>query len=134
CTSCHALSTGTVELRPPRGHAACTGKGCHATTGAPAPAMSACEACHARGRAEERLQLRLAAPWSVRGRFVHAPHRQTRDGREVACTTCHDRLTTPDLRSLEAPSKSTCAGCHDGATSFKLTGTSCTRCHPGSRP
>ncbi len=132
CTSCHSLTTAAVQLRPPRGHRACIGAGCHAVTGGPAPVMSACEACHAEGRAEGRRRARLAAPWSVRAAFDHAPHRRTKDG-ELACTACHTDLSAPDLGSLGTPAKATCAGCHDGGTAFKLTGTSCTRCHGGAR-
>ena len=132
CTACHSLTTTTAQLRPPRGHRACLGAGCHAVAGGPAPLMSACEGCHAEGRAEARLRARLAAPWSVRAAFDHAPHRRSKDG-ELACTACHDDLSGPDLASLRTPAKATCAGCHDGATAFKLTGTTCLRCH-GAKP
>jgi c(7)-type cytochrome triheme protein len=132
CASCHALTTQAAQLRPPRGHRACLGAGCHAVSGGPAPVMSACEGCHEEGRAEARLRARRAAPWSVRVRFDHAPHRRGKDG-EVACTACHADLSAPDLASLQTPRKATCAGCHDGGTAFKLTGTTCTRCHGGAK-
>lgn len=132
CAACHALTTATAQLRPPRGHRACLGAGCHAVTGGPAPLMSACEACHGESRAEERRRARLAAPWSVRAAFDHATHRRSKDG-ELACTACHTDLSAPDLASLRTPAKATCAGCHDGATAFKLTGTACLRCHGGAR-
>lgn len=121
CASCHRLATEIAELRPPRGHRACTGAGCHAVSSGAAPALTACEGCHARGREAARLAERLAAPWSVRARFRHAPHAQT------ACATCHvDGATTAP------PAKAQCAPCHDGRTAFKLTGTHCARCHTGA--
>jgi len=133
CASCHALTTQAAQLRPPRGHGACLGAGCHAVSGGPAPAMSACEACHQASRAEERRRARLAAPWSVRARFDHATHRRSKDG-ELPCTACHVDLSAPELASLRTPPKATCAGCHDGGAAFKLTGTTCTRCHGGAKP
>ena len=133
CTSCHSLSTTATELRPPRGHRACSTSGCHATTGGPAPQLSDCASCHQRGLAEQRERTRLAATWSVRAKFVHAPHAQAK-GAEVACIACHTDLTSPTVLSLAVPAKTTCAPCHDGQTAFKLTGTTCTRCHPGVAP
>ena len=39
-----------------------------------------------------------------------------------------------DVVALAVPAKPTCASCHDdGKGAFKLTGTTCTRCHEGSR-
>jgi predicted CXXCH cytochrome family protein len=132
CAACHSLTTAAAQLRPPRGHRACLGAGCHAVAGGPAPLMGACEACHAEGRAEDRRRARLAAPWSVRAAFEHATHRRAKGG-ELPCTTCHTDLAAPDLASLRTPAKATCAGCHDGGAAFKLTGTTCTRCHGGAR-
>ena len=132
CTSCHAIATATSELRPPRGHAACTTTGCHAIATGPAPRLSECETCHRRGLADQRDRLRRTATWSVRAAFVHAPHRKD-NGAELACTACHTDLTSPNVLSLAVPEKQTCARCHDGKAAFKLTGTSCMRCHPGSR-
>lgn len=133
CVSCHTLTTATAQLRPPRGHRACTGKGCHATTGGPAPTLAACESCHRAGLAEQRRSARLAAPWSVRARFDHARHQtapgQTTVASPLACTACHRDLRATDLLQLATPGKATCAPCHDGQTSFKLSGTGCLRCH-----
>lgn len=131
CASCHALDTAATELRPPRGHRACSGAACHAQTTGPAPHLTACEDCHVRGILERRAAARSAAPWSVRATFRHAPHARTSSG-AVACTACHDDLTSPTLLSLAAPGKATCAPCHDGRAAFKLTGTTCTKCHPGA--
>jgi c(7)-type cytochrome triheme protein len=132
CTSCHSLTTASAQLRPPRGHRACIGGGCHAIAGGPAPVMGACEACHAESRAEDRRRTRLSARWSVRAAFDHATHRRSKEG-ELSCTACHDDLSAPDLARLRTPAKATCAGCHDGKDAFKLTGTTCTRCHGGAR-
>jgi c(7)-type cytochrome triheme protein len=134
CTSCHSLATSVNELRPPRGHVACTTSGCHAITGGPAPQLTACEGCHMRGVADARERARLTATWSVRATFVHAPHRAGKTG-ELACTTCHTDMSSPTVLSLAVPAKQTCAsaGCHDGQGAFKVTGTSCTRCHLGAR-
>ena len=133
CARCHALTTSTAQLRPPRGHRACTGAGCHAVTGGPAPVLGDCERCHRRGLAAERQAARLAAPWSVRRAFDHAAHARGADGTTLGCTACHIDLRASDTAALATPPKATCAPCHDGATAFKLTGTQCTRCHQGAR-
>ncbi|HEX7836262.1 MAG TPA: cytochrome c3 family protein, partial [Kofleriaceae bacterium] len=72
-------------------------------------------------------------PWSVRRSFDHAAHARTGDGRPLGCGACHVDLHGPDVTALATPAKATCAPCHDGATAFKLTGTTCTRCHEGVR-
>ncbi|HEY0194083.1 MAG TPA: cytochrome c3 family protein [Kofleriaceae bacterium] len=128
CTGCHALTTPASQLRPPRGHRACTGAACHAIDAGPAPLLARCEQCHQPGLASARAAARLAAPWSVRATFDHAGHARTG---AIACETCHVARTGADLLAMPTPPKSTCAPCHDGAAAFKLTGTGCTRCHPG---
>jgi hypothetical protein len=133
CTGCHALTTAAAQLRPPRGHRACTGAGCHTVTGGPAPELRACERCHRRGLALDRQVARLAAPWSVRRAFAHTTHARARDGSPLACQACHVDLHGADVAALAAPAKPTCAPCHDGTAAFKLTGTTCTRCHEGAR-
>lgn len=130
CATCHNLTTPAVELRPPRGHRACTGKACHAIASGPAPRLGACEACHRRSLALDRQTARRTAPWSVRSKFDHKAH-AARGGAE-RCETCHVELG-PDVVALATPPKATCAPCHDGTTAFKLTGTTCTRCHQGAR-
>lgn len=132
CASCHALRTASAQLRPPRGHRACTGAGCHASDRGPAPRLTACEGCHVRGVVEQRAAQRAAAPWSVRASFEHAVHARARDGGALACTTCHDDLRGASLRDLPGPRKQTCAPCHDGTVAFALTDTACTRCHAGA--
>jgi hypothetical protein len=78
-----------------------------------------------------RQAARLGARWSVRATFSHRTHSVKA---AADCVACHVDLTSPTVLSLAAPTKATCstAGCHDG-TAFKVTGTSCTRCHPGSK-
>jgi c(7)-type cytochrome triheme protein len=129
CASCHSLTTTRTELRPPRGHRACATAGCHAMAGGPAPQLTACESCHRRELVSLRETDRLSAPWSVRATFRHAGHDKT------ACTKCHVDMTAKDVLVLARPPKATCAvdGCHDGKGAFKVTGTACTRCHPGAR-
>ena len=122
CKACHSLRTQAVQLRPPRGHAACIA--CHHLAGGPAPQMTQCEACHKAGRASAREQQRAADPWSVRRAFDHGAH-------PGACTTCHVDLAGADVVALPVPPKPTCASCHDGTVAFKLTGTTCSRCHQG---
>ncbi|MDQ3370650.1 MAG: cytochrome c family protein, partial [Myxococcota bacterium] len=46
CTTCHTLTTATVQLRPARGHRACSTQGCHAIAGGPAPQLGHCDGCH----------------------------------------------------------------------------------------
>ncbi len=133
CTSCHTLTTATTQLRPARGHGSCMTAGCHAMRGGPAPQLGACEACHALGLTARRVALRMSAPWSVRATFDHAPHQRASDGSAIACAACHDDLEGKHVTDLPAPPKKQCAPCHDGTTAFKLTGTSCTRCHTGTR-
>ena len=105
-------------------YAACTGTGCHAQGGGPAPALDACDGCHRLGRATARIAKRAADPWSVRKSFDHRAH-------PGACKSCHVDLQGADVIALPVPPKPTCASCHDGTVAFKLTGTSCTRCHLG---
>jgi len=131
CAGCHSLRTRTTQLRPPRGHRACTTAGCHAIDRGPDPRLGACEGCHAIGLAAKRVALRSAPKWSVRSTFDHAPHARAKDGTAVACSGCHTDLSGATATVIAAPAKQSCAPCHDGTTAFKLTGTTCTRCHPG---
>ena len=132
CTGCHSLRTETTQLRPPRGHAACTTAGCHAAEGGPAPRLADCTGCHRLGLAAARDAARAGDPWSVRDKFDHDAHRTGKDGTPLACIACHADLSAPDVLQLATPPKATCAPCHDGRTAFKLTGTACTRCHRGA--
>lgn len=133
CARCHSLTTTTRELRPPRGHRACAGSGCHARTktpGAPEPALDACAACHALDLERARVEERTAAPWSVRTRFRHDTHATEVDGDPLACTTCHDGVAaSTDAATLPTPKKPACAPCHDGKRAFKMTGHACAKCH-----
>ncbi|MBL9017018.1 MAG: hypothetical protein JNL83_22725 [Myxococcales bacterium] len=126
CAACHSLTTATVQLRPPRGHQACTGAACHAVKGGPAPELTACESCHELGLATKREQVRATVAWSVRATFDHGPH-------PGECASCHDDLHGDGIIALAAPKKPSCAPCHDGGRAFKLTGTTCTRCHVGAK-
>ncbi|HUQ02740.1 MAG TPA: cytochrome c3 family protein [Kofleriaceae bacterium] len=127
CARCHTLTTATRELRPPRGHGACTGSGCHTrtkTAGAPAPTLDACATCHALGLERARVEERTGAAWSVRARFRHDVHAAE------TCTTCHDGVAaSTDAATLRSPKKPACAPCHDGKRAFKMTGHGCARCH-----
>lgn len=136
CASCHVLATGTRELRPPRGHAACVGTGCHAASAtSPAPKLDDCEGCHRAGLIEARNQLRLDARWSVRARFKHGAHALDKDGTALACDRCHTGVAeSTEMTDVPTPAKATCTGCHDGATAFKVTGTGCPKCHGKSAP
>ena len=134
CKTCHSLATAGSQLRPPRGHRACTGGACHAATSGPDPKLSACEGCHRLSLAKTRIAQRVAAPWSVRATFDHATHTRAKGGGELACTSCHVDLGASSVAAMATPPKASCVGCHDGATAFKLTGTGCTRCHPGPKP
>ena len=72
----------------------------------------------------------MRAPWSVRAAFDHETHATDDAHKPLACTSCHTTLGGADLVALPAPAKATCAPCHDaGKTAFKLTGTTCSRCH-----
>jgi hypothetical protein len=122
CDACHSLDNGRRERRPPRGHASCTGAGCHAESDGPTPRLSACATCHRPGLVSERVQLRLSAKWSVRGRFDHDAHATT------DCVTCHDQVSSTDALP-EPPAKARCGTCHDGTTAFKMTGHGCAKCH-----
>jgi hypothetical protein len=127
CSSCHFLRTETAELRTPRGHRSCTGPACHATSSGPAPHLDDCKACHALGLAAARDAARSRAPWSVRAQFDHATH-------DLACHSCHTTLDGTNLVELATPQKATCLPCHDnGKSAFKLTGTTCKRCHVGGK-
>jgi hypothetical protein len=135
CSTCHMLRTETAELRTSRGHHSCTGNGCHAAKGGAAPQITDCAACHRVGLAAERATTRINAPWSVRAKFQHATHRTTQNGNELSCTSCHASLAGNDLLALPTPKKDACVLCHDAnKQAFKVTGTSCSRCHgvPGA--
>jgi c(7)-type cytochrome triheme protein len=131
CTTCHQLASSTRELRPPRGHAACSGTTCHAADTGPAPRLSACADCHQAGLVAARDTQREDARWSVRAAFEHASHASDpRDGTALTCVACHDAVaTSSDPVNVPTPAKARCAPCHDGTTAFKLTGTGCARCH-----
>ena len=132
CGSCHKLRTGSSELRTPRGHAACIGKGCHENKRGPAPRFETCDGCHRIGLAAEREHARETAPWSVRRAFDHGKHQKTPDQKDLPCTACHAQLGGK-LLEMATPKKAACLPCHDdGKAAFKLTGTTCTRCHASS--
>ena len=96
--------------------------------------MDDCKACHALGLAAARDAARANAPWSVRAQFDHTTHAKTQNGNELACHACHTTLSGTNLVELATPQKATCLPCHDeGKTAFKLTGTTCKRCHVGGR-
>jgi c(7)-type cytochrome triheme protein len=133
CASCHSLRTQTAQLRPPRGHRACSTAGCHATTTGPAPHLTDCAGCHRQGLAAAREAARTVAAWSVRAAFDHAAHEHGKDGAAVSCTGCHLDLAARDVVAMPAPPKVTCEPCHDGQTAFSLTGTTCRRCHTPER-
>lgn len=126
CARCHRHDTATTELRPERGHGACIGAGCHEAAGGPAPTMTACAACHGLGQEAARRRQRTEAPWTVRARFRHGPH----DPAAVACADCHvDVAAATTVAAIAGPPKAACAGCHDGARAFRMTGHGCARCH-----
>lgn len=134
CAACHQRTTAGHPLRPPRGHTACTGGGCHAATAGPAPRLGACAACHQPGATDERRRRRSLAVWSVAATFDHDRHAlDPRDGRPTPCAACHP---PPDeaggIDDVPRPAKASCAPCHDGTTAFKLTGHGCARCHRGA--
>ena len=131
CTSCHSLATAAAQLRAPRGHRSCTGAGCHAKATGAKPHLAKCDGCHQLGLTEQRTTQQLTAAWSVRARFDHTTHKKNKTGAAMPCVACHVDLSSPSVLSLASPPKSTCAPCHDGDTAFKLTGTTCKRCHPG---
>jgi len=132
CTTCHSLTTLGSQLRPARGHSACAAAGCHTTSGNVSPQLAACEGCHQRGLMTNRSAQRMAAAWSVRATFRHAVHVTRADGANLPCTSCHTDMNASTVGMVATPAKATCRPCHDGAAAFKLTGTTCTRCHPGS--
>lgn len=133
CESCHSLRTAAAQLRTPRGHGACIGKGCHELKTGPVPHFDTCDGCHRLGLASERETARLGAQWSVRAAFDHGAHKQTPEQQPLACTACHAQLSG-SLLELPTPKKAACLPCHDtGKVAFKLTGTTCSRCHAGDK-
>ncbi len=133
CERCHRAGTASGGALPVlAGHAACAGSRCHDRGGAAKPPRSRCADCHQRGLERARADARIRAPWSVRARFDHRPHRTGADGADVPCTRCHTRAAqATDVATMPTPAKPTCAPCHNGTTAFKLTGHSCSRCHGG---
>ena len=93
------------------------------------PRFEACDGCHRIGLAAERENTRLNAQWSVRRLFDHKRHEKTADDQELACVACHVQLSGK-LLEIATPKKPACLPCHDdGKPAFKLTGTTCWRCH-----
>lgn len=134
CTTCHQLRIASSQLRTPRGHASCIGQGCHENRTGPAPRFETCDGCHRIGLAAERERARESAPWSVRRAFDHRTHEKTPDRKDLACSACHVDVSGK-LLEMATPTKAACLPCHDdGKGAFKLTGTTCTRCHAGSAP
>jgi c(7)-type cytochrome triheme protein len=134
CTTCHQLRTVATQLRTPRGHASCIGKGCHEVKSGPAPRLETCDGCHRMGLAAERERARVNAQWSVRRAFDHTTHQRTPDQKPIDCTSCHAQLAGM-LLAMPTPQKAACVLCHDqGKPAFKLTGTTCGRCHVGGTP
>jgi hypothetical protein len=89
CADCHRHDTATVELRPPRGHAACIGAGCHQAAragpgddrerGVPRHRRRGRAPPPARRRAVERARpLPPRAPRSRRRRVRRVPRRRRR--------------------------------------------------------
>ena len=137
CTRCHRPAPdGRFETRS--GHAACAGARCHGPArGGAAPRLSSCSGCHSLGRAAARERAQADRRWSVRQRFTHAPHAAEpgAPARPVRCTECHAATLASDrLAAMQPPRKQSCARCHDGRTSFKLTGHTCGRCHTPAAP
>lgn len=132
CQRCHTLDTATRQLRPTRDHGSCSGAGCHQLSGGAAPRLSECAECHQRDLVNERAELRLRLPWSVRRLFDHDRHRLGPTGATAECTSCHLAISGP-LATMPAPPKRTCEPCHDGRKAFSVTGVDCNRCHGGAR-
>jgi len=134
CTSCHVgLAGGGPELRLGKGHASCTGQGCHnagkGVTGA-APTLDACASCHVSGLLPGREALQERRAWSVTSRFHHARHQRDAAGAALPCEACHtDAPAAKTVREISPPTKPRCAPCHDGRVAFKMTGHGCARCH-----
>jgi c(7)-type cytochrome triheme protein len=141
CERCHRRPSQQRDLGLPGQHEACMGTGCHEPTAVdvdhavgPTP-LSACTGCHERDLVARRRVQRLGAPWSVRARFDHAPHRtEPSSGAAVPCAACHQGVAEADrVADIPGPPKRACAPCHDGRAAFKLTGHGCARCHGGAR-
>jgi c(7)-type cytochrome triheme protein len=123
CSGCHSIADARRELRPPRGHVACSGTGgCHTADQRSAkPALTDCEQCHALGHVPSLIDARLGERWSVRARFRHDVH-------PGECESCHAGVWQ-SRGTPEPPAKKDCAACHDGKAAFKMTGHGCRRCH-----
>lgn len=135
CSDCHRHAWGKREQRLPRDHDACTGPGCHVSSGGATPALGACEACHVPGLDSEHDTRRRSARFGVRETFRHAPHRSTPGSQApLPCTSCHADMTRAErMDDIPTPKKATCTPCHDGTVAFKVTGHGCVRCHGTSQ-
>ena len=105
CRACHTLRTESAQLRPSRGHAACSGNGCHARGNGPAPQLTDCATCHRLGLVSDRLAARANDPWSTRAAFDHGAHMRDTAGAELACTACHSRSPAASSRCRRRPSR-----------------------------
>lgn len=125
CATCHTGIAGGPEMRLGGGHATCATAGCHQQA-----ELDRCERCHVPGLLDARDERRRTAKWSVAATFRHAGagHGATE------CGACHaTAAAAKTVAEIAPPAKATCAPCHDGARSFKMTGHGCARCHAKTR-
>jgi c(7)-type cytochrome triheme protein len=129
CSDCHDTRSTRRDRPVAAGHDACTGAGCHDDQAR--PPLHDCTGCHELGLIPDRARARATADWSVRQRFDHGDHRtDPRTETPMRCTDCHlGAADSARIETMPTPPKSTCAGCHDGETAFKVTGHGCARCH-----
>ena len=130
CAACHTGIPAGPELRLGKGHASCSGSGCHGVKGGPAPTFDACAACHETGLLPDRDEDQRERAWSVSTRFGHSRHQADKAGAPLACESCHAAVAgATTVAAVGAPPKAACAPCHDGRAAFKMTGHGCARCH-----
>ena len=141
CSFCHQLDEKGVFATFP-GHVQCAA--CHSKPNmkpflSPTSVTADCRGCHTPEEIENPgyEQRRMIAPHLISGQYVnlkfsHAAHFKVRDQFQLACTSCHDGITTSNgLASMSLPKMVDCVGCHETSKAipagFRMS--NCHVCH-----
>ncbi|HUS69088.1 MAG TPA: cytochrome c3 family protein, partial [Kofleriaceae bacterium] len=121
CRACHGVPP--EPARRGGGHPRCAS--CH-TGRAGAPfSMTRCQSCHSPAVGPVRAPHIERGRFAVTARFSHRAHVGRVRGAGDACAGCHAAAAAATTDVVPAPSKPSCAPCHDGRAAFSLTEAAC---------